>query len=226
MFSFHKNFNIMAFPQLQVAFDKPTPVSKFLKMLIKFCIIPLKINQSEKTASVTFKCNSKQTLIFLFYQLILIGIVWGFMEMTGINQIMTWFMTHFQQSNIIDFVSFLILTILVNFIPTFSIPFAKHLTYVANGLILSPNLQLPNHCKKFVLSSLVYAISTAILNYTILMNSKTDNEGIDFSWWLSGAFIQIININLTVFIFFFVVLCLIDEFKRIVCLRKNNTIKH
>ena len=227
MLSFHKNFHIMASPQIQVAFDKPTPVSKFLKMLIKFCIIPLKITRSEEKTTVMFKYRSKQTLIFLFYQLILTGLVWGFMGiyMTGINQIMKWFMAHFQHSNIIDFVSLLVLQI-TNMIPFFALAFVKHLTCVANGLILSPSLQLPNHWKKFVLSSFVSAISSAILMHTTLMSLKIDDEDIDLSWWLVGSYIQIIYICLLLFIIFFVVLCLIDEFKRIVCLRKINTIQH
>ena len=152
----------------------------------------------------------------------------GFMViyMTGINKIMAWYMAYFQRSNIIDFISFMILVMLLNCVPNFSLPFAKHLTYVANGLILSPNLQLPNHWKKIVFSSLVYAISSAIYMYVILMHLKIDDEVIDHSWWLAGAYVQIIYIQLTVFIFFFVVLSLIDEFKRIVCLRKNNLIQH
>ena len=120
----------MASPQLHVAFNKPTPVSNFLRMLIKFCIIPLKINQSEKTTSVTFKYRSKQALIFLFYQFIITGVVMGFMViyMTGINKIMAWYMAYFQRSNIIDFISFMILVMLFNCVPNFSLPFAKHLT--------------------------------------------------------------------------------------------------
>ena len=142
-------------------------------MLIKFCIIPLKINQSEKTTSVTFKYRSKQALIFLFYQFIITGVVMGFMViyMTGINKIMAWYMAYFQRSNIIDFISFMILVMLLNCVPNFSLPFAKHLTYVANGLILSPNLQLPNHWKKIVFSSLVYAISSAIYIYVCNSNA-------------------------------------------------------
>ena len=58
------------------------------------------------------------------------------------------------------------------------------------------------------------------------MDSKGDDRIIDHSWWLAGAYIQTIYIQLTVFIIFFVVLCLIDEFKRKVCLCKNNIIKH
>ena len=228
MLSFHKKFNIMASPQLQVAFNKPTPVSKFFKILIQFCIIPLKINRSENKVTVTFKYKSKQTLIFLFYQLILIALI-GFMSiyMTGINQIMTWFMAQFQHSNIIDFASLIILTIMINFIPTFYLPSMNRLTNVENGLILSPNLQLPNHWKKIVLSSLVQAVSTAIHTYLLLFNHlKIDDEDFDFSWWLVGSYIQIIYIYLLPFIFFFVVFCLIDEFKRKVCLRKNNIIQH
>ena len=219
----------MASPQLHVAFNKPTPVSKFLRMLIKICIIPLKITRSEKTTTVTFKYRSKQTLIFLFYQLVILGgIVTGFMliYMTGINQVFAWYMAHFRNSNFIDFFSLSILMLLTSFIPNFSLPLAKHLTYVANGLILSPNLQLPNHWKKFLLSFLVYTISSAIYIRINIMDSKGDGEVLDLSWWLAGAYIQIIYIQLTVFIIFFVVLCLIDEFKRKVCLRKNNIIQH
>ena len=214
----------MASPQLHVAFNKPTPVSKILKMLMKICIIPLKINRSEKNITVTFKYRSKQTLIFLIYQFIL-TVVMGFMMiyMTRIDHIMTWFVIKFQNSNFIDFISLLIIMIFGAFIPSFSLPFAKQLTYVANGLILSPNLQVPNHWKKFVISSFIYVISTNIYSYISLMYF---DEDIDFSWYLAGAYIQGINIHLTIFISFFIVLCFMDEFKRIVFLGKSNIIQH
>ena len=216
----------MASPQVHVAFNKPTPVSKFFRMLIKICIIPLKIDRSEKTTSVTFKYRSKEALVFLFYPFTVSVIVLGFfmIYMTGINQIMTWFMAKFQMLNTIDFFSLLILLTLPSFLPSFCLPFARHLTYVANGLILSPNLQLPNHWKKFVLSSLFYVISSVVYLYIHLMNLRID--GNNHSWWLAGCYIQLIVISLNIFILFLFVLCLIDEFKRIVCLRKNDTIQH
>ena len=109
---------------------------------MKICIIPLKINLLEKKTTVTFKYRSKQTLIFLIYQFIL-TVILGFMMiyMTGINHIITWFVTKFQNSNFIDFISLFIIMIFGAFIPSFSLPFAKQLTYVANGIILSPILQ-------------------------------------------------------------------------------------
>ena len=58
------------------------------------------------------------------------------------------------------------------------------------------------------------------------MDSKGDDEVVDKSWWLAGVYIQIIYIQLTLFVIFFVVLCLIDEFKRKVFLCKNNIIQH
>ena len=56
------------------------------------------------------------------------------------------------------------------------------------------------------------------------MYSKIDD--IDYSWWLATSYINIAYLSLIVFIFFFFILVLIDEFKRIVCLRKNNIILH
>ena len=219
----------MTSPQMHIAFNKPTPVSNILTILIKTCIIPLKIIRSEKTTtSVTFRLKSKQTLIFWLYQLIIYGTTFFMMiYMTGIKPIMAWFITKFYNLNFIDFVSILFILNFGAIIPTFSLQFSKNLTHVANEIILSPNLQLPNHWKKFVLSSLFNVISTKAFNYIHIINSKIDvDEDIDFSWWIASNLIQIIVNNIFVFIFFFLALCFIDEFKRNACLPKNNIIFH
>ena len=109
----------------------------------------------------------------------------------------------------------MILVMLLNCVPNFSLPFAKHLTYVAN------------HWKKncIFLTCLCY-----FLSHLYVCNSNAFKNW----WWSYWSFLVVsrslcsnhIYIQLTVFIFFFVVLGLIDEFKRIVCLRKNNLIQH
>ena len=86
----------MTSPLINVDFKKATPASNILKILIKACIIPLKINRAEKTTSVTFRLRSKQILIFWLYQLIIYGTALFMMfYMTGIKPIMTWFITKF-----------------------------------------------------------------------------------------------------------------------------------
>ena len=102
----------MTFPQKNVAFNNPTPVSNILKILIKTCIIPLKITKSEKSTSVTFRFRSKQTLVFWIYQWIFFGTALFLMVyMTGFKPLMTWLITKFSNSNIIDFISFLCILI-------------------------------------------------------------------------------------------------------------------
>ena len=216
----------MTFPQKNVTFNNPTPVSNTLKILIKTCIIPLKIIKSGKSTSVTFKLISKQTLIFLLYQWIFFGTALYLMFfMTGFMPVMTWLITKFYNSNFIDFVSFICIMMISFSIPTFCLLFFKQFTHVANEIILSPNLQLPNHWKKFVLFSLFYVISSYVYQYITVKYFKVDDdEGVDYSWWMIANFVQMTFINIYVFIFYFVVLCFIDEFKRIACLPIRNNI--
>ena len=216
-------------PQMQhVAFNKPTPVSNILKVLIKTCIIPLKINRSEKTTSVTFKLKSKQTFIFCLYLLIIFGTTFFMMfYMFGINHIMTRFLTKFHNSNTIDFMSLICIMMMGTSVPILCLPFSKQLTYVASEIFQSPNLQLPNHWKKFVLFSLFYVLSLEAFTCIHITNSTIDDdEDIEYSWWIAAIIIQITVNNIFVFIFFFVVLCCIDEFKRITYLPKNDIIFH
>ena len=145
--------------------------------------------------------------------------------MTGIKPIMTWFITKFYNSNFIDFVSLMCIMTMGSIIPNLGLPFSRHLTYVANDIFLSPNLQLPNHWKKFVLSLLFYVTSVQSFTYIHVTNSNIDDdEDIDYSWWIAANIIQITVNNYFVFIFFFLALWFIDEFKRNVCLPKNNII--
>ena len=164
---------------MHVAFNKPTPVSNILKMLIKTCIIPLKIYRSEKTTSITFKFISKQTLIFCLFQWIIFGATICFMMVykTGIKTILTWFMEKFYNSNFIDFVSLVCIMNFAVIIPCFSLPFSKRLTYVANEIILSQNLQLPNHWTKFVLFSIICAISSLVYLFITLKYSNLGRNG-------------------------------------------------
>ena len=167
----------MTSPLINVDFKKATPASNILKILIKACIIPLKINRAEKTTSVTFRLRSKQILIFWLYQLIIYGTALFMMfYMTGIKPIMTWFITKFYNSNFIDFVSLMCIMTMGSIIPNLGLPFSRHLTYVANDIFLSPNLQLPNHWKKFVLSLLFYVTSVQSFTYIHVTNSKIDDD--------------------------------------------------
>ncbi len=212
--------------QFHVEF-KQTPVSNILKILIKICIIPLKINQSENTAKVTFKFVSKETLFFLLYPFIIFGSTFFMMFYEiGINTFLLWFITKFQNSNLIDFVSLMCIMNFAVTIPSFSLPFFKQLTRVAPEIILSQRLQLPSHWKKFVFASLLYTFSSFIYMFINIRFSKIENECIDYFWWIAGALIQNICVNIFAFIFFSIILCLIDEFKRIVSLRKDNIISH
>ena len=215
-------------PPMAVAFNKSAPVSNILKILIKACIIPLKIDRSKKKTSVTFKLRSKQTLIFWLYQLIIYGTVYFmFIYMTGIKPIMTWFITKFYNSNFIDFVSLMCIMTMGSIIPNLCLPFSKQLTYVAIEIFLSPNLQLPHHGKKFILSSLLYVISLQAFTYIHVTNFKiNNNDNFEYSWWIAANFIQITFNNILVFIFFFIFLCFIDEFKRITCLLKVNIVSY
>ena len=213
----------MSSPKMHVAFNEPSPVSNILNFLIKTCIIPLKINHSEKT--ISFKFRSKQTLIFMLYQWIVYGVTTFFMMMymTGIKAIMKWFVTKFYNSNTIDFISMICILLMGSSVSIFCLPFTKQLTYVANELILSPNLQLPNHRKKFVHFSLFYLISLNVYLYMLVRYSKMDDdEEIEYPWLLAAGLINSTFMNIFIFISFFVILCLIGEFKRIASLPQNN----
>ena len=212
----------MTSPQIQVAVIKSTPVSTILNFLINACIIPLKINRSEKT--ISFKLRSKQTLIFLLYQSIVYGVTIGFMNiyMAGIKPTMKWLITKYQSSNTIDFISFMCIMIMSSSITYFVLPFTKQLTYIENEVILSPNLHLPNHWRKFVFFSLFYVISLNVYMYMIVQNSIL----IEYPFWIAGTLINVTFINIFIFISFFVILCLIDEFRRITSLPQNNIVLH
>ena len=81
-----------------------SPVSTFLKILIKICMIPVTVNPSERT--VTFKLRSKSTMIFVLYQTIVFGGSWALLLYTdGIATIVMWFQAQIQESNPVDFVS-------------------------------------------------------------------------------------------------------------------------
>ena len=90
----------------------------------------------------------------------------------GVNTFLMGFITKFQNSNLIDFVSLLCITI-----PSFSLPFFKHLTRVAPEIILSQNIQLRSHWKKFIFASLL------IYMFINIRFSKIEDEGIDYFWW-------------------------------------------
>ena len=216
----------MWFPQKNVAFNNPTTVSNMFKILIKTCIIPLKIIKSEKSTSVTFRFRSKQTLVFLLYQWIFMGTALFLMfYMTGVKPVMTWLITKFYNSNIIDFVSFVCIMLISFIIPNFSLHLFKQFTHVSNEIILSPNLQLPNHWKKFVLFSLFYVISAYVYQYiTVKYSEVDDDEIVDYSWWMAANFLQMTFIHFYVFIFYLLLLCFIDEFKRLACIPRNNII--
>ena len=91
--------------QIRVAYNQnQSPVSTFLKILIKMCLIPVTVNPSERT--VTFKLRSKSTLIFMLYNIILLGGSYGLLLYTdGITTLVMWFQAKMQELNPVDFVS-------------------------------------------------------------------------------------------------------------------------
>ena len=155
-----------------------------VNLLIKICIIPVKVVRSENTESesLRFKYRSKQTLTFLFYQLTIVGTTYCMIFYgTEINTIISWFNTMVHISNNIDFMSFITLCSLGGVMPTFSIMFCKHLTFVKREIVLSKKLQLPNRWKKLVLCSFLHAISQVVYLCVIIKREGFKNDSL--TWW-------------------------------------------
>ena len=196
---------------------------------MKLCFVPLNVNLSEKT--VTFKLISKHTMIFLLYQsiggavIILIYYKAGFLDIID-NPLIMWIMHKLNDSNTTDFIALACSMLLSNVLPSFLLFFSKQVTHVASEIILSPNLQLPKHWRKFVLSSVLNTIVTCLYLFIEIRYSSVEVDNALYSWWISGIFIQVIYLNLNQFFYFFIIFCLIDEFKRTICMSKKDIILH
>ena len=61
-----------------------------------------------------------------------------------------------------------------------------------------------------------------------LMYARVGHGELRYSWWIAGSIIQAESINISSFLFVFIILCFVDEFKRIVFLRtsRNNVLHH
>lgn len=213
----------MVSPQIPVV-TKPSPVSIFWKILIKLCLVPLSVNKSKKT--ITFKLISKHTMIFLLYQFICYLLTFLTYYMTGIEKMIMWITQKLNDSNTTDFVALMCSTFLTNILPGFSLFFSKQVTYVASEIILSPNLQLPKQWRKFVLSSVLNTIVTCLYLFLEIRYSSVELDNASYSWFISGVFIQVIYLSLNQFFYFFIILSLIDEFKRTLFMSKKDIILH
>ena len=213
----------MASPQIPVVL-KPSPVYNFWKILVKMCIIPLNVNLSQK--KVTFKLMSKQTMIFLLYQFMMAAVFFLCSYMTGIENLIMWLKHKLNDSNTTDFVAMLCVMLLSCILPNCALYFLKELTYVDNEIILSPNLQVPKHWRKLVLSSVLNTVVTCLYMFIEIRYSSVEVDNALYSWWLSGSLFQIIYLNLNQFFYFFIILCLIDEFSRTLFIFEHDIIFH
>ena len=206
--------------QIHVANDQST-VSGLLKVLIKLCMIPIKVDRSERT--VTFKLKSKQTLIFMLVQTILFGgsnaLVLYF---AGIETLITWFEALIKDSSTVDVISFFVINLITTLSPNYNLFFSKEITYLGSEIVLSPNLQLPNHWKKFVFVSVLYTFSSLVMTIIKARYSTVDLGG----WCLAASLFLNVNVNVAQFSMLFLMLTFIDEYKRIILLPTNNIIMH
>ena len=203
-----------------VAYNQSS-VSTFLKILIKICVIPVTVNPSERT--VTFKLRSKSTLIFILYNIILLGGSYGLLLYTdGIETLGKWFQAQMKDSNTVDFVSLMCITFINMQIISYNLFFSKQITFIGSEIILSQNLQLPHYWKKFVIASVLYTFSTSIVSLMYQRESSVELSG----WCSANTTFLLISVSLNQFIIFFLILSFLDEFKRILFLHTNDIILH
>ena len=206
--------------KIPVAYNQ-SPVSTFLKILMKTCLIPVTVNPSERT--VTFKLRSKSTLTFMLYNIILLGGSYGLLLYTdGITNLVMWFQAKMQELNPVDFISLMCISLSTLLIPNYTLFFSKQITLIGSEIILSQNLQLPNHWKKFVMATVLYTFSTLIITLIIQRISSVYLSG----WFSVITMFLLISVSLSQFLIFFLILSFLDEFKRIIFLRSNGIISH
>ena len=206
--------------QTHVAFNQSS-VSGLWKLMTKLCMIPIKLNPSEGTA--TFKLRSKQTLIFMLFQSIMIGGSTAmFIYFAGIETLVIWFKALVKESNTVDVISFLVITFISTQIPNYNLFFSKEITHLGSEIILSQNLQLPNHWKKFVFVSVLYTCSSLVMSIIKQRYSTVDLGELCLAVWL----FLLINVCSNQFGLCFIILTFLDEYKRIILLPTTKIIMH
>ena len=126
--------------------EKPSFVSKVLRVLITINLLPVKLHWTNRKISHNF-C-SKQTACFLFYNVILMLFSLVCFYNYGIFNIYNWFVFYYEKSNIIDFLSVFMTAFIVNWVVVNIYYFSHQVTHISSDIVLSPCLVWPDHGRK------------------------------------------------------------------------------
>ena len=123
--------------------EKPSFVSKVLRVLITINLLPVKLHWTNR--KISHKFCSKQTACFLFYNVILMLFSVVCFYMYGIVNMFNWLVSYYGKSNIIDFLSvfsnaFVLWCVVVNIYN-----FCHQVTHISSDIVLSPCLVWPAH---------------------------------------------------------------------------------